>query len=62
MQPPVTHQPVQPPQRGYRVPDIANDNPDSEAPSQGLYGELVPPVESPRPDWDWPADTERRRR
>ncbi len=63
MQPPVTHQPVQPPPRRGPAVDIdATDGSiDSELPSQGLFGELVAPVQQPVPDWDWGADDERRR-
>lgn len=62
MHAPVPHQPVRPPRSGQPMP--RHDVPDSEldaaeAPSQGLFGELVPP---PKPDWDWAPDNERRGR
>jgi len=64
MQPSLPRQPGQTPRRGqpFADPDApARDaTQDTGTPSQGLYGELVPPA--PQPDWDWAPDNERRRR
>ena len=70
MQAPVPHQPVQPPQRGRRIADydaarddVEDAHPDTTAPTQqGLFGDLVPDIPRPQPDWDWATDNERRQR